>query len=271
MVWDVASEHGIRVVVANPLTISPVSPVHGAMIAYRSKADESFAYPPGLVARWQPTSLQDSSEKGFAERYLRLEEEVDFTIDLFREYDVELGVYYTHFVDTESHWNWDFHARDAFFLHALPKDLDDGAWERLVVDNVGDRAFRAYTFADAVLGRFLEAFPHATFLVCSDHGWTYSGYEHFGAQDGVLMISGPGVTAGGTLLGASTVDVTPTVLSLLDLPLSRELEGEVLSEAFLAVPATRFVDTYGSPTPSPAKPVVDEEELERLRALGYLR
>jgi len=75
---------------------------------------------------------------------------------------------------------------------------------------------------------------------------------------------------------SSAMDVAPTILYALGLPLSRELAGTPLPELFHASmhDADRFVDTYGRPFVRPAarsgKPL-DQEAIDRLRSLGYIR
>jgi hypothetical protein len=74
------------------------------------------------------------------------------------------------------------------------------------------------------------------------------------------------------------IDVAPTVLQALGVPISRELPGRVLIELFSAEFARRYpvrqVSTYGAPAlkPSPrgAQPL-DQEMIDRLRSLGYVR
>ena len=89
------------------------------------------------------------------------------------------------------------------------------------------------------------------------------------------MISGPGVKRGFELPTASPYDIMPTILWLLDLPISRELEGRVLIEAFepsfVESRKTRWVDSYGPrETQELRASEVDDAMLENLRALGYI-
>jgi hypothetical protein len=72
---------------------------------------------------------------------------------------------------------------------------------------------------------------------------------------------------------AAVVDIAPTVLNLLGVPLSRELAGRPLLAPFPSrVPPP--VATYGPPfrsaAPRSGKPL-DQEMIDRLRSLGYVR
>ena len=77
---------------------------------------------------------------------------------------------------------------------------------------------------------------------------------------------------------ARATDVMPTVLYALGIPISRELAGRPVIEMFTAEFAgrspVREVTTYGSPTarraPRTGQPL-DQEMVDRLRSLGYVR
>ena len=68
------------------------------------------------------------------------------------------------------------------------------------------------------------------------------------AADGVLFLLGEGVKAGHFLERASVLDVVPTLLYATRLPISRELDGQVLVDAFsadfLARTPLNFVPSY---------------------------
>lgn len=61
-----------------------------------------------------------------------------------------------------------------------------------------------------------------------------------GAPDGVLLLLGDGVRPGTLLTGASLVDTAPTLLYALGLPVARDLDGRILTEAF----TPEFLETH---------------------------
>ena len=75
------------------------------------------------------------------------------------------------------------------------------------------------------------------------------------------------------LAAAGVEDIAPTVLSVLGVPVSRELPGAPVPILFATMPA-RYVDTYGRPFAAPVsregKPL-DQEMIDRLRSLGYIK
>ena len=77
-----------------------------------------------------------------------------------------------------------------------------------------------------------------------------------GAPDGLLLLAGEGVEAGALLDRASLLDVTPTLLYAMGLPIARDLDGEVLTGAFqssfLARRPLTFVPSYDTLASQPA-------------------
>jgi hypothetical protein len=98
--------------------------------------------------------------------------------------------------------------------------------------------------------------------------------------DGIFIAGGPGIRQGATLPTLSIVDVAPTVLYTLGLPVPEDLEGRVPAEAFepaslQAKPIRRESRTQPpEPLTAPTAAAPDEageaELLKRLRALGYV-
>jgi predicted AlkP superfamily phosphohydrolase/phosphomutase len=101
--------------------------------------------------------------------------------------------------------------------------------------------------------------------------------------DGVLMMSGGPIHPDFSFDGAKIVDVTPTVLYLMGLPIPDDMDGQVLVEAidpeFLAANPIRFEavddgESYGDDADgAPVSFTEDESELiaKRLQALGYIK
>jgi predicted Zn-dependent protease len=84
---------------------------------------------------------------------------------------------------------------------------------------------------------------------------------------------GDGVAAGKELAGASVLDVAPTALAHLSIPISKELPGHVLDAAFASPLKAASVASYPPlPKREPPKTAAsgDEEAVQKLAALGYL-
>lgn len=98
-----------------------------------------------------------------------------------------------------------------------------------------------YRFHDSMLGRLLElAGPETHILVVSDHGFQSGANRPRGPVEpaqwhrpqGIFVLSGPGIVADQMIEGANLLDVAPTVLTLLGLPVGDDMEGKVLVNAF---------------------------------------
>ena len=71
-----------------------------------------------------------------------------------------------------------------------------------------------------------------------------------------------------------SLDLAPTVLNILGVPISRELPGRVLHVSSLGAGNPRFVADYGRPAstaPVRTGAPLDQEMIDRLRSLGYIK
>jgi predicted AlkP superfamily phosphohydrolase/phosphomutase/tetratricopeptide (TPR) repeat protein len=110
-----------------------------------------------------------------------------------------------------------------------------------------------YEFHDQMLGRLLElAGPQAHVMIVSDHGFLNGATRPTAVVDpaqwhrehGMFLLAGPGIKQDANLLGATLLDITPTVLALYGLPVGRDMEGKVLVNAFETPPAIERIDTW---------------------------
>ncbi len=196
-------------------------------------------------------------------------------LDLMRERPVDLQMLYLRGPDPVQHYGWDAMEPEKFARKPADVERDRGVVEG------------AYRYVDTFLAEILDALPEdAWLIVASDHGAepsknagnlqrTERPGEHGPQAKGVLFLRGPGVRRGFTLEQATPYDLMPTMAWLLGLPLSSELPGRPLTEAFeedfaRSRPMTR-VAGYG---PRPTEPLIpspeDEEMLRSLKNLGYI-
>ncbi len=237
--------------------------------ATRARFSDASAAPESVAAADRLAEL--AKIHATSELYRRL------TPALQRRYRPDLLAVYFETIDACGH----------LFMENAPPGLpgtsaDDNARFARTVD-------RCYEYQDEVLGDLLALEGANTVtIICSDHGFKSgggrpktSGRADTGVavlwhrREGVILVHGASVAAGAEIRGATALDVAPTVLALLSIPLSRELPGRPLSAAFVpgTIPAEPArVDRY-SPRPAPperAAAAADPEALKRLAALGYL-
>ena len=202
-----------------------------------------------------------------------------------REGPYDLEMILLRGVDPVSHYFWRFHEPDA----AVYSDAERPGRDELAA--VGDPVEAHYRFVDKLLGELsLNAAPDRVVIVVSDHGFeagrqsfrggSLSGtHEGEAAIDGIFIVTGGPARSGVRLEHASILDVAPTVLQLLGLPVAEDLEGRVLAEAvdpaWTASHPLRHVASYGAvahaPTAATGVPGVDERLRRELRALGYVQ
>jgi hypothetical protein len=133
-----------------------------------------------------------------------------------------------------------------------------------------------YLFVDYLIRESLfKDLPRDTVVIVIAHPGRVSS-----PQGAVLSISGGPVrsVADPMTRSISIMDVAPTVLYLLGMPVSREFPGrpwlEKLDPEFVRRYPVRFVETYGryaAEVPVSEGHPLDRETLERLRSLGYIR
>jgi predicted AlkP superfamily phosphohydrolase/phosphomutase len=102
------------------------------------------------------------------------------------------------------------------------------------------------------------------------------GYGSYHRSPGIWAAGGPDIAPSGPDATADIVDLTPTVLHLLGLPVPREMDGRVLTDHLRRESVATRPVTYASAGEatrrrSPGYTAEEEREIaERLRDLGYL-
>ncbi|MEW6744613.1 MAG: alkaline phosphatase family protein [Planctomycetota bacterium] len=159
-------------------------------------------------------------------------------------------------------------------------------------ERYGHLVERFYEYQDEVLGRYLALAGDDTFLiVVSDHGFKTGaerpregdeirvGMAHeWHNIDGVILMKGPGVKEGAEIPEASVLDVTPTILYALGLPVADDMDGSVILDAFrpsyLAAHKITRIPSYEDGAAPAQEAEVDEGIArameQRLTQLGYV-
>jgi hypothetical protein len=147
-------------------------------------------------------------------------------------------------------------------------------------------ALRAYyPFLDRVLGPLVEPVEGRTLMLVTQPGRVQSSSggilavapSHRDTISGDVAMTNTPAIAGPDGAIHSPLDLAPTLLWALGIPLSRELpakpETDLLSGG-LPLTVDRYVASYGKPftesAPRMGKPL-DQETIERLRSLGYIK
>jgi len=119
-----------------------------------------------------------------------------------------------------------------------------------------------------VSGHGLQPTPLWRRLVGVLTGTDVGAATHATAPAGLFLAVGGGIRPGSAPRGASVLDVTPTLLYLMGLPVGRDMEGRVLTEilepAFAREHPVTFIPSYESLAVAPAAPGASLEELPPL-------
>ena len=303
--WTLASAAGLRSAVIGWWATYPAEAIDGVMVSERAlklreedlglvlgdrRGDAklgNLVYPPDALPKLEDILAAPSPTVGPLAEAARMRTEdtsVAHALVRLREgmgpFALELVL--MRGVDVVSHHYWRFHEPEAAAYSAAerPTAEETKAYGRVVADH--------YRFVDELLGQIATPSRERVVIVVSDHGFE-AGRQPFGtgtvsgthkseaARYGVLVAAGGPRAAGRQIDGATIVDVAPTVLHLLGLPVPAGLEGRVLAEAFdarwLADNPVRVGPAYaGLPVTAPPASGRDLEDRlhDELRALGYV-
>lgn len=179
-----------------------------------------------------------------------------------------------------------------FVTHFMDKEFKKGLIEAFKTDSVTqamrDEAIRqisdllepAYRYMESIIKKYVEKEKNQDtyFFIMSDHGFSLypGGYNHYDlppgyeAPDGFLMIHGPKVKTG-MVKKAGVLDIAPTILYLMNLPVGKNMDGRVLKEVFKFNRKLTYkpykLTQHGI---MKRDENYDKESLEELKSIGYV-
>ncbi len=287
-VWEMFSQAGRRVGVVNWWGTYPAESVAGFVVSDRygdiwaKRAAEFFRaelerdsarafHPPALRGVLEAVEAGGGAGAGWgieaAEATDREVFELARTAQAVMPVDVLLV--YIRALDELSHLHWGTH-------EVYPEEAEP---ERDVIAEY-------MRVCDRFVGELMERMDAGDHLVVlSDHGFERrardskrpkGGHESADTAWGVLLLHGPRIEPGQRLEDADVLDVLPTILDLADVPADPTLAGQSLRSAFRSgfrsplerVAAYQRMRAHDVPT---TRSAADEEIIERLKALGYMR
>ncbi len=312
--WNILTQSGLRAHAVGWYASHPAEPIAGVCVSDAFVAPgtapgrlapmpSGSVHPPGLEAtfaalRLDPADLDPAMLLPFVPEAARVDQGRDRRLATLATIIAEAASYHAAATWILEHEPWDFLGLylDAiddvghhFMRYAPPRmgcvSEEDHALYKDVVDGM-------YRFHDLMLGRLLElAGPEATVILVSDHGFKsgaarpeepegHPAHDPMGwhRPQGIVLLAGPSIRRDELIHGATLLDVTPTVLTLLGLPVGDDMPGRPLLAAIEAAVAPDRTASWddvpgeaGLHPPGAAEPSwEDAEVLRQLADLGYI-
>ncbi|MCP5102782.1 MAG: hypothetical protein GY950_05370 [bacterium] len=206
----------------------------------------------------------------------------DISKNLFRTKDFDLFATYIRMPDLVQHFsNRMFDdAYTAELVAALKSNSLSEEKHREAILKIADIIEPAYGFAESLLESLLtyKKYEDAYFIIASDHGFSlyHGGYNHYGLPDeypappGILMIKGPKVIKG-ELESPTVYDIAPTILSLFDVPVGKNMDGKPLRKAFELNRKIKYKPyKLDKKIKKRSDDNANKEALKELKSIGYI-
>lgn len=148
-----------------------------------------------------------------------------------------------------------------------------------------------YRYHDMMLGKLLsQTDENTTVILISDHGFhpdhmrpdvvakipAGPAIEH--NPLGIFIAKGPGIKKDERIYGASLIDITPTILSIANLPVAEDMDGKPLNDIFIEGKENRLIESWEEvdgkcgmhPEHVRKDAFMDQGAMDQLIELGYI-
>jgi predicted AlkP superfamily phosphohydrolase/phosphomutase/tetratricopeptide (TPR) repeat protein len=259
-IWNILSQNGLKSNIVGWFATNPAEPINGVMVTdqFLVSSEDNLAgkvHPPELTKalaalRQTPGSLFADDVEAFIPRLTELDLRADERpLKLARRLAkvATVQAIATYLIQSEP-WSLMaiyFDGMDQFgheFMSYHPprmKDVSERDFELYQHVMTG-----CYRFHDMMLHTLLQYIDdQTTVILVSDHGYE-CGHRRPSLEEskrnpegchrlfGVACLNGPNIKANERLYGATILDVTPTILALLGLPVAGDMDGRPWLEVF---------------------------------------
>ncbi len=196
---------------------------------------------------------------------------------LLSKEDFHLAAIYFEGIDLTQHKFWRFSYSNSH--KEINSEYYPECSKMMPVDNY-------YKIMDSRIGEIYDKYSKKyTIILLSDHGgrsWNYSeplNIEYFThSYECIFFIVGPDIKKNYQFkaLSYDAYDILPTILYMLNIPISKELKGRIIKEIFklsyLYRNKLKWIDKYPIKIDKKEldKKLIDEEMVEKLKGLGYV-
>ncbi len=311
--WNILHQNDLRSLVIGWWPSHPAEPIRGVMVSdqYHRAAGplkQGWPVPPNAVhppelaetlahLRVHPEHLTPQMVEPFVPLAREINQDRDQRLSLVLRTLAECLTIQSSALWLLENQPWDFcaiyydsidHFCHGFMKYHPPRQSWIGERDFELYHNVVSMAYQHH---DQMLGSLLEkAGPDTTVILMSDHGFHPDHLRPSSIPDipagpaiehrdyGILALNGPGIRKDELLHGASVLDIAPTILGLFGLAVGEDMDGKVLSQAFVQDPQVAFVGSWEEapgadgrhPPHTRLDPFAAQTALEQMIALGYV-
>jgi predicted AlkP superfamily phosphohydrolase/phosphomutase/tetratricopeptide (TPR) repeat protein len=313
-IWNILTQRGFKTHVLGWFAGHPAEPINGIAVSdlypYAvAPPDKEWPLPPGAVhpesmrdvfarLRMHPAEVTEAAILPWIPRAAEIDQEKDKRLAMFAKVLAENCSIHNAATWILEHEPWDFMAVyyngiDHFchgFMHFHPPRMEGVPEDQFEIYK--DVVNGAYRFHEMMLETLLAlAGPDATVVLVSDHGFHSDhlrprampkepagpAVQH--RQFGIVCMKGPHVKQDERIYGATLLDVAPTVLALLGLPIGEDMDGRVLVQAFEELPEIEHLRSWEQelgecgmhPADLRMDPAAAQAVLQQFAALGYIQ
>jgi predicted AlkP superfamily phosphohydrolase/phosphomutase/thioredoxin-like negative regulator of GroEL len=311
--WNILTENNLRSNIIGWWPSNPAEPINGVMVSNLFqkvtaehpedwKVSEGSVHPASLSDtlgeyRVHPKELTAEHLLPFVPRISEIDQETDKNLGIIGKNLAECASVHSAATWLMEHEPWDVtavyfdtidHLCHGFIKYHPPLlpgvDEKKFALYKNVVNGI-------YRFHDMMLERYIQlAGEDTTIIIVSDHGFHSDhlrpkrlptepmapALEH--RQFGMLCMAGPGIRKDERIYGASLLDIAPTMLAMLGLPVGKDMDGKVLAQAFDVPAVPEYIDSWentgGNAGMHSAEllqdPIAAQEAMQQLIELGYI-
>jgi predicted AlkP superfamily phosphohydrolase/phosphomutase/tetratricopeptide (TPR) repeat protein len=310
--WNIIEDHGLKSAVVGWFATHPASALQGTVVSnhFHPPMGDTFddweipadcISPESLRAdlhdmRIHPTDLIPEQLLSFVPNAQEIDPEKDERMASLIKMISQTFTVHAAGTYLAEHTEWDLLAVYYDAIDRLGHDFMECHPPQMA--HVSDADFKLYSgvidqtyrFHDLMLGRYMELVDDdTTIMIVSDHGFFNDhlrpAAEKTGAGKrepvrwhrdfGIFVAAGPGIKEDQLTYGASLLDIAPTTLAMLGIPVAEDMEGRVLTQIFSERIEIDYIDSYGAPAAvsddvENADPWAAQQMMQQFIDLGYV-